>query len=283
MSRRNKQAATSNFQNNLDFVLFKTRLEALAMTVFEWDNLPNTINRRFLEQTLLRCGSIAIFYDDVLGYLALPFSTANQLDLYDNPTEIYAYANNGYHKHLKADECVIVYDNITRKSLLPEINTFSRRLYNLDRTIDVNVNAQKTPILLQASETQRLSIKNIYMQYEGNEPFIFATDGLNPNVLQVLKTDSPFVSDKLYELKSSIWNEFLTYIGIANVSVNKKERLITDEVQRSQGGVIASRNIRLSTREFACEELKEKFNLDVKVIVKDGFDTKKESDVVEDE
>ena len=124
-------------------------------------------------------------------------------------------------------------------------------MYEIDRTIDVNINAQKTPILIQASETQRLSLKNLYMKYEGNEPYIFADNTLNKDCLQVLRTDAPYVSDKLFTLKMAIWNEYLTHIGITNTAFEKRERLVSDEVVRSQGGTIASRYSRLDMRRKA--------------------------------
>ena len=83
--------------------------------------------------------------------------------------------------------------------------------------------------------------------------------------MQALKTDAPYVSDKLYQLKTQIWNEALTYLGISNLSIQKKERLITDEAIRSQGGTIASRYSRLEARRKACEEINDMFGLNVSV------------------
>lgn len=266
MGKRNKQDLYSDVLNSQAYISFYNRLIGLAQSVYKWGNLPETIDHRFLEETLLKFGACAIFFDEVIGYLALPFSTNNRLDVYNNPTSITAYANNGYQKTLKQSDCVIVYDSITRSSILPTIQNFALRLYNLDRCIDVNVNAQKTPVLVRATETQRLSVLNVYKKYSGNEPFIFADEGLNPECLKVLNTQAPFVAPALFDLKTNIWNEFLTFIGIANTTINKKERLITDEVVRSQGGIIASGNIRLSTRKQACAELQEKFGLQVNCV-----------------
>ena len=142
---------------------------------------------------------------------------------------------------------------------------FARRLYNLDRIIDVNANAQKTPVLVRASEKQRLTMLNLYKQYDGNEPFIFGDKNLDMNSLTVLKTDAPFIADKIYQLKTQIWNEALTYLGISNITINKKERLITDEVIRAQGGTVASRYSRLETRQEAAEKINEMFGTDIKV------------------
>lgn len=111
------------------------------------------------------------------------------------------------------------------------------------------------------------------MKYEGNEPYIFADNTLNKDCLQVLRTDAPYVCDKLFDLKTNIWNEYLTYIGIPNVSVQKRERLISDEVMRSQGGVTASRNSRLLARLQAVDTINKMFGLNIKCKIKDEYNT----------
>ena len=132
---------------------------------------------------------------------------------------------------------------------------FSDRLYQMDRIIDVNVKAQKTPVLIRVNDSQRLTLQNTYMKYEGNQPVIFATKDFDPEALTVLKTDAPFIADKIYQLKTQYWNEALTYLGISNINITKKERLITDEVTRNQGGTVASRYSRLEARKQACREI----------------------------
>ena len=104
---------------------------------------------------------------------------------------------------------------------------------------------------------------NLYKQYDGNEPYIFGDKAINTNAIQVFKTDAPYVADKLYQLKTQIWNEALTYLGISNINVQKKERLITDEVTRNQGGTIASRYSRLNARRDACKQINAMFGLDI--------------------
>ena len=109
------------------------------------------------------------------------------------------------------------------------------------------------------------------MKYDGNVPYIFGDKNLNPNALKVLKTDAPYVADKLYALKTQLWNEALTYLGISNLNMQKKERLVSDEVIRSQGGVIASRHSRLEMRRQACKEINAMFGLDIWVDYREDF------------
>ena len=116
------------------------------------------------------------------------------------------------------------------------------------------------------------------MQYDGNMPVIKAQKSLNPNAFTVLNTDAPYVADKLYQLKTQIWNEALTSLGISNINITKKERLITDEVTRNQGGTIASRYSRLQSRREACKKINDMFGLDIWCDYREDFQEIEESD-----
>ena len=275
MRKRNQHSSKnfweSNYMNNRTYMQYYDRLTELSISMFEWKNLPDTIDPRFLELTLFSDGMSVFFRDEDLGELALQCIISGQLDVYRIPINRVAYATNGYTRNLDNTNSVIIFNNMLHTNSMLDVEMFSRRLYNLDRAIDVNANAQKTPVLIQCDETQRLTMKNLYKQYDGNEPFIFADKPLNTNALKVLKTDAPYVADKLYELKTQIWNEALTYLGISNTNIMKKERMITDEVQRNQGGVIASRYSRLDSRKQACKKINEMFGLNIDVEYREDY------------
>ena len=168
-----------------------------------------------------------------------------------------------------------------------DVEMYARRLYEIERTIDVNVKAQKTPILIRATENQRLTMKNLYMQYDGNEPFIFGDKQLDMDGIKVLKTDAPYVADKLNILKRQIWNEALTYLGIENSNTEKRERLVSDEITSNLGGVAAQRFCRLNARRKAAEQINKMFGLNIQVDfreeVKTMFQDNNEDDTEEKE
>lgn len=271
MSKRKRQFWESGALNNATFIQYYNRLTELAISMFEWKNVPDTVDIRFLELTLFSYGQCVFFKDDVMGYLALPNAMGGDLDIYRIPKMRRAYAVTGYSKQLNEKDSVIIFNNMLHGNSRLDVEMFARRLYNLDRAIDVNANAQKTPILLTCSENERLSIENLYMQYDGNAPVIKGTNALNPNSISVLKTDAPYVADKLYQLKTQLWNEALTYLGISNLNVMKKERLVSDEVTRNLGGVIASRYSRLESRRTACEQINNMFGLNIECNYRDDF------------
>lgn len=265
MSRKPKQ---TNFwesarMNNYTFLQYYNRLTELSVSMFEWKNLPETVDPRFLELVLFSDGMCVFFEDEVMGYLGLRTMIGGRLNVYQIPTIRTAYATNGYNRMLDETNSVIIFNNLLHTNSMLDVEMFAKRMYNLDRAVDVNANAQKTPILISCDDSQRLTLKNLYMQYDGNMPVIYGDKNMTPNSLQVLSTGAPYVADKLYQLKTQIWNEALTYLGISNINISKKERLITDEVMRNQGGVIASRYSRLEARRQACKQINEMFGLDL--------------------
>lgn len=260
---KNREFWQSARLNNYTYMQYYNRITELAISMFEWKNLPDSIDPRFLELILFADGFAVFFKDEVLGYLGLRTMIGGRLNIYQIPTIRTAYASNGYNKTLDEDNSVIIFNNLLHTNSLLDVEQFSMRLYNLDRIIDVNANAQKTPILISCDETQRLTLKNLYKEYDGNEPVIYGDKNLNPNSLQVLTTGAPYVADKIFMLKTQIWNECLTYLGISNINIQKRERMIKDEVTRNQGGTVASRYSRLEARREACKKINDMFDLDI--------------------
>lgn len=269
--KRDRQFWESAQNNNANYNMYYDRLTELAISMFDWKNLPDSIDSRFMELSLMRDGMCVFFKDEVMGYLALRTMIGGHLNVYQIPTLRTAYASNGYNRQLNEDDSVIIFNNLLHTNTQPFINLYAKRLWQLDRIIDVNANAQKTPILVTCDETQRLTMKNLYMQYEGNMPVIFGDKNLSPNSLKTLSTQAPYVADKLYQLKTQIWNEALTFLGISNLNIQKKERLVADEVVRNQGGVIASRYSRLNSRRMACNQINKMFGLDIEVNYHEDF------------
>lgn len=272
MPRRKTQFGESAIRNNGTYGFYLERLTELAISMFEWKNLPKEIDPRFLELTLFQDGQAVWFKDEELDkYLALQVIINGRLNVYRVPIDRRAFAVNGYQRELNIDNSVIIYNNYLRTNSYKMCVLYAKKLYNLDRIIDVNANAQKTPVLIRVPETQRLTATNVYKEWDGNQPVIYGEKDLDPNMLAVLKTDAPYVSDKIYQLKTQYWNEALTYLGISNLNIQKKERLVSDEVVRAQGGTIASRYSRLQARREACDKINEIFGLNVDVDYREDF------------
>ena len=264
------------------------RFAELSAVMFEWGNYPDTFNERFTELTLFKNGVSVFFNDEVIGFLALPVALGGNFDVYNNPKIRRAYANNGYNNSsLNENNSVLIYNNYLRNTNIRYFKLMANRLAKLDCIIDINTNAQKTPILVKADENQRLTMEMLYENYDGDHPYIFGDKAINTNQLQVLQTSAPYVADKVIALKNMIWNDVLTYLGISNVTFEKKERMLQDEITRSQGGTIASRYSRLEARRQACREINKMFGLnmtcnyreDYQIIAEDIINKSMESEV----
>lgn len=270
--KKNQAFHNALMANGATYVQYYNRLMELSMSMFEWKNLPDTVDERYLELGLFSSGCMVFFKDDVIGELALNMTYQGGFDIYGEPTRRRAYSRyNQFQTTLNKDNSVIIWNNMLRTNSALDVQMFAYRLYNLDRIVDINANAQKTPVLITCDEKQKLTMKNLYMQYEGNYPVIFGDSNLDIKSLSVLKTDAPFVSDKIYDLKVKIWNEALTYLGISNINTTKKERMITDEVIRNQGGTIASRYSRLESRRRAVKKINKMFGLNITVDYREDF------------
>lgn len=229
------------------------RLRLLALSVYEWENLPETMNARFLEQCLYWYGKAAIVNDDILGIINTKCTPSESLNIYGDATQYHCYST-GYDKDFPLDDMVYVRNNLEALPTDTTIQLFAQRLYEAERTIDVNVKAQKTPVIILCDEKQRLTMKNVYMKFDGNEPVIYGKKGLDIDDIKVLRTDAPFVADKLEEYKRNVWSEALSFLGINNVMTEKKERLVVGEVEANNQLIDLSAQTMLLTRELAAEK-----------------------------
>lgn len=260
---KNKEFWKSKIKHSREFLQYYQRLTELSISMFEWQNLPDTVDARFLELALFGEGMAVFFEDEELGYLCLRCMIGPGLNVYQIPIQRRAFAMNGYHKELNIDNSVIIFNNLMHTNSVNDVEIFSERLAELDQAIDVNTRAQKTPLLIRCSERQRLTLANLYDQYDGNRPVIFGDDDLSSQPISAISTGAPYVAGELYMIKTQYWNESLTYLGISNMNVQKKERLIRDEVMRQVGGTIASRYSRLEARRQACEQINKMFGLNI--------------------
>ena len=277
MKRPKKQ--TAEFYDSLFDALsyqsfYRDRLTDIALSCVKWKNLPEEIDPRFLEWCLFYDGMAIFFKDDITEkFVCIQVMPSGQFNMYRIPKERTAYAVNGYqNSDLNENNSVIIYNNLLRKPSVQDIEIYAKKLTNIDLTLNVNVNAQKTPIAIICDETQRLTFQQLYQNYAGNMPFIFGDKGLNLDNVKSINTQADYKGEELNKLKTDIWNEALTYLGVSNVQYQKKERINTEEINRSMGGAFASRRSRIKARQNAVEEINKMFGLSIEVDFEDEVD-----------
>lgn len=277
--RHNYQFVDNLLVNDATYIDYLERFKKVALSVFEWVNLPKSMNAMWLEKCLYYNGQASLLKDKRFGFINTNCCTNGDLNIYGLPVNFNCYSF-GYSSNRKLYtglieglteaqkeqrefyECILVQNNWDRTPTAGSMELFALRLYEAERTADTNIKAQKTPVLLLVDEAQRLTMENMYSQYDGNKPFIFGDKKhLNPDSLRAIKTDAPFIADKIIDYKKEIWNEALTFLGINNIMVDKKERLITDEANSNNELINLNLQSYLAPRQEACRQFNEKFGL----------------------
>ena len=275
MKSAKRKPLNSNFQDAVlldsqTYFDYLERMKKIALSMFEWVNLPSTMNERYLELCLYYKGKAALLYDEDYGFINTQAADSGYINIYGLPTKIncYSYSYNKDRElfmsntNLPAEEeCILVMNNYQMIPTCSTIELYAQRLAEAQRTADINIEAQKTPVLVLTDKNQELSLRNLYAQYEGNSPVIFGNkDVLTDKPLNVLKTDAPFIANDLRLYMKEIWNDFLTFIGVSNLD-EKRERLISNEADSNNELVNLNMQSYLAPRKQACKEFNEKFGL----------------------
>lgn len=277
-------SALTNDDTYFDYL---RRMKMVALSIFEW-KLPKGMDSRYLEKTLYYKGRASLFQTPEFGFINTQCSSNGYLNMYGLPSSLNCMTYNGLHWYKKLyttigedeetiqkqreDECVYVLNDWEGIPTAFTIEQFAYRMYLAQRTADVNMSAQRTPVMVVCDDKQRLTMENLYSQYDGNQPFIFGNKSanINDNSLKALKTDAPYICDKVMDYKKEIWNEFLQFLGVNSISIEKKERLITDEANQNNEVINLYLQSRLAPRQKACDQFNELYGLtgDDKIEVK---------------
>lgn len=259
--------------NNMTFTDYYYRLMLLSRSVFRWKGLEKIgIDEKWIEKYLYFYGECVFFHHKTLGFMVAQCADFGTLNHYDEPTLIKPILNNYAGEPVREltnyEDCILIKNNDIMLPTAPTIELFSLRLTEIQRAIDININAQKTPLLIKCSDNQKQSLKQVYSQWNGFEPVIYGDKNLDTSGVEALKTDAPIVFDKLQIQKHSIWNECMTFLGVNNANMDKRERLVDDEVQANNEQIALSAEVMLKARELACKQINELFGLNISVEIR---------------
>lgn len=262
MSR--KRANLTDLLNNLTFRVLYDKFRLVAMNAFEWENLGDDLESRHVEKILFEKGMAGYFRAADMDYMCLPVSPSGKVNVNGDPLGYIAHGN-GFRQYVPADKIVIIENNLLRLATDDFVMFYVNKLAEIERTMDVNIKACKTPIVFACDDKDVLTFKSIFQKVDGNVPALFADRNLNMDSIQVFDTKAKFMGIELRDLAHAIEGDLLTFLGQNNVSVEKKERLITDEANANNQLIDSFFDLQLSARERACEQIKEKFGIDVTV------------------
>lgn len=273
-SNANREFITSAVLNSETYLDYLERLKQVAISQFEWLNLPNSMNAQFLERCLYEFGKASLLKTQEYGFINAKAVGSSDLNIYMLPSSLNCFSTDSLNEDRKLyngfkdeddDEykyCILVKNNQDMIPTEPTLRLFAYRLYEAERTCDTNIKNSKTPVILVGDEKMKLALKNLYEKYEGNEPVIYGDkQQLSPDMIRAIRTEAPFIADKVMEYKKEIWNEALTFLGINNINVEKKERLVKDEAGANNELINLNLQNRLLVRKEACKQFNELFGL----------------------
>lgn len=264
MIRLSKKRTRAEFENHLTFKVLYNHYKTMALNTFTWENLPEGIEERYIEDALFMEGKCLFFRDPGMSYMALPCFQGPKLDVYGEPLHWRAMGLN-YNKQYHRQKCVLIENNKLRTATHDTVMMFVRKLYEAERTMDVNLRTSKTPWFIITDERKVLTYKEVLRKIDENEPAIFGAPGLNPDAFQVVPTKVEFLGNELMDYTHSVENKLLTFLGVDNCPVDKKERLVTGEVNSNDQLLQINADLMLEARQRACEEINEKFGLNIRV------------------
>lgn len=253
-------------ENNYTFFSFYMQLKELALNEFKWSGLPETCNERWLELILYDYGYALFFQHDLnKAFFTLQCTLGGMYNVYNIPIWRRAYASNGSNQECDDMNSVIIFNNrLWQPTALYDLE-FARRLTNIQRAIDTNINAQRTPVLITGSQSQQTALKKVYDKWEANEPVIFGDKDMNPQPINAIKTEAPMAFPELIRARTSEWNRALSFHGIDNANTDKREREITAEVEANTDYLMLSRETRLNSRREAAEMINKMWGFNVSV------------------
>jgi len=261
-------SALMNSETYFDYV---ERFKKICLSMFEWVNLPESMNARYLEECLYYKGQASLLKDENYGFINTQCASNGYLNIYGLPSSLncYSYQYNSIRnlytglEGTEDKDCILVMNNWERIPTASTIELFCQRLAEAEMTAQVNIKAQKTPVLIVVDENQRLMMENLYSQYDGNRPFIFGDKNqVGDGVVKSISTGADFIADKIMEYKKEIWNEALQFLGINTLQTEKKERLITDEASSNNELINLNLQSMLIPRQEACKQFNKLFGLE---------------------
>lgn len=256
----------SKYENARAWIKIYNQLRGLVLNQFEWEGLEKyNIPEEWLETLLYENGRCTVFLDPDNGILCLPSTDGPQRNTYNYPLH-YIVTGNSYHRTVNAAESVLIRNNKTEHPTDAVVRYYADRLYEIQRTMDTNVKQQKFPFVFSVDANNLLTFKAIFDKIDDNEVAIYADKNLDlENAVGCVQTGAPFILDKMADYMHDTFNNFLTEIGFNNANTDKRERLVTDEVNSNNEVITAYMNVRLSEREKACHLMKSVLGMDVSV------------------
>lgn len=273
MGKTLKSYAQYRLEENMrEYEFYCRKFKRLLLSMFSWENLPDGISERFIEESLYETGLIIFFKSNkgiTKGSFVVTRATPIGYNIYNEPTGYRAYTTGGLiDQYVKSCDCVPIWNDYLRQGNMYNVNYFAKRISGIERTIDVNSEQLKHPYIITCPEGQQESVKQIMTKVSNGEPYVLVDEDFNTsNKIHVWDLKATNNIPQLEDTKDKIINDALTFFGINNVAVSKKERLIVSEAEQNNQQIELNKDIMLKPRQRAIDLINKKFNQNITVNV----------------
>ena len=256
---------------------FRRQLFDYVQSVFIIDGMPDTWDKDYFYENLLKFGKIAIINTADFGIIP-QFCTLCGRNIYNRP--------NGYQvssPFFPLQKGLIDVDGAVVKlrpdygGLWDTIEFYSGWLAMLTEASFANIgNSILAYIATADSKAQAKTLQQAYDEVRSGKPFVVWHDekrpdnDKNPFELFTNNLSSNYINPKILEDMQSVYNMFLTEIGIENSNVRKRERVTTDEVQSNNQQTKSKAELMCDTINKGLESANRLFGLTLYAHLKEG-------------
>ena len=260
--------------NSTTFNYYNDTLFRKAMSIYQFNNIPDNWDYDYFVSVLLSEGHICIT-DTALGVLPLRCGLAG-LDVFQHPnTCIIANPILGNLERSIGDECALVKIQYNYGSIMPIVDRYASLLAECDSSISVNLMNSKVAFIgLCSSNKVAQSMKLMYDNISKGEPAVFVRgDQINADNILYNHVKENFIAGDVQILKRKIMSEFLTEIGVNNANTDKKERLTDNEVEANDSEIQLNAGYWLDNIKEGLDVANRLYGLNITVELKNTFNT----------
>lgn len=252
---------------------FRRYLFQKVISVYEWKNLPEKWNKTFFYYVLYGFGFVAVLKTDKYGVIPQN-GTFYGRDIFYQPTNV-VITNpllTGILRPRIGVECEVIKMQPDYGSCLDIVCHYADLLALTTQTYGVDlVNSKLAYVFTAQNKANAETFKKLFDRIASGEPAVVYDKNLlnsdgTPNWSTFTQNLSQnYIGDKLLDDYKKTLDMFDTEIGIPNANTQKKERMITDEVNQNNIGTQTKAELWLETMKDGCKKVNAMFGLNIDV------------------
>lgn len=245
---------------------FVRHLLQKAMSVFKY-TLPENWDETYFLYTLYSIGYIAVVNTDKFGTICQSCGLTGY-DVYYRPTHA-VIANpllTGILQPRIGAQCELIKLTPDYGGIMDLVYYYADMMSICAATAGLNVlNSKLSYVFTAKNKAGAESFKKLYDRIASGEPAVvqdktllnddgtFAWDSFSQNVGQ------NFIAPQVLETLAGLENRFATAVGLPNANTQKRERMVTDEVNANNVETYSTASLWLETIQRGCERVNDRF------------------------